>query len=111
MADSKAPKSWVFTPGQDFASGGALCLGQVLENWRDPASALIPKAVAAIALDVYRNNVTKEAVSVGLNSTLSKSFAAYVEAKGLPISVNAETSRTNSDEALWHFDSLESETF
>ena len=111
MPDPESPKNWIFAPGQDFQPGGALRLGQVLENWRDPASGLIPKNVATIPVEIYTDQVTKSDINMYFQSTLSKSFSAYCEAKGLPVGADAGQSGTENSQSTWNFYTLNSTMF
>ncbi|KAI7780604.1 hypothetical protein LA080_015887 [Diaporthe eres] len=106
-------KNWVFTPGQDFQPGGALFLGQVLGDWRDPASGLIPKTTDRIALgvDTHKDEVHKKGVRMESMGSMARSFAAYCNAKGLFGGVDAQQTGKEKHRSNLSFSQLSSEMF
>lgn len=106
-------KNWVFTPGQDFQPGAALFLGQVLGDWRDPASGLIPKTTDRIALgvDTHKDEVHKKGVRMEFMGSMARSFAAYCNAKGLFGGVDAQQTGKEKHRSNLSFSQLSSEMF
>jgi hypothetical protein len=111
MANTSERKNWVFTPSQDFEPDKSLTLGQILEDAFQPASALIPQDVIVPPPGLIRDKISKKGVEFQFEDNLSSSFAAYCEAKGLPLSASLQGRQTKDSEATWQLESLDSETF
>ena len=101
-------KRWIFTKSTEYRPGGALRVGQILDDAFEPASALHPGGPLPVPEDVSQEDSELSGVGISQASELSAQFGLWADLSGFstPPGASGDASTRKSHSRDWHFDKI-----